>query len=228
MKPKIAASFLALSLLAALSLFSTAAKADPVCGGPGPDTVEQCRALQARLEAQQAQVDARLWELLSGTAPRLDAIVERGHEGCPSFQAGSREICHMNQIQADHFCRSLGTRLPTARDQALISQSLGACGILSTIEYDSFQGTPECPRDSYDRVSVAPSAQEPSGDEFYYSRSGYRRSDRDLGNYFFWSSSVSASNSNFAYGLGGDHGDIYGDVRRVAYTRSAVRCVQLR
>lgn len=165
---------------------------------------------------------------MSTFSGELHNPIERGNEGCPSFQAGSREICHMTQIQADRFCRNRGTRLPTARDQALISQSLGACGILSTTEYDSFQGTPECPRDSYYRVRVARSAQEPSGDEFYYSRSGYRRSDRDLGNYFFWSSSVSAFGSDYAYGLNGGNGFIDVDVRSVVFGDSAVRCVQSR
>lgn len=106
-----------LALLGALLLGMpaiTAARAGEVC-----DTVESCRALQAR-------VKSRLATLLDGIAPRLIGLARN-----PDGRAR-----RMDHHGADRYCRDKGQRLPTARELARYAQGLGAQGISATPNAD--------------------------------------------------------------------------------------------
>ena len=182
--------FSMLSVAAGVQLSANAARAAEVC-----DTVDACWALQAKVEA-------RLAVLLKNIAPNLTDIV-RNADG---------SVRHMNQYDADSYCRNQGQRLPTARELALYSQSLGA------------QGISETKKDGYYLVKGSDSAGIP--DNFYFSSKGYQRPSGDLGSFWFWSSSVHPDFSDNAYVLYGDNGGIDGD--RGGFDINAVRCVRSR
>jgi hypothetical protein len=114
----------------------------------------------------------------------------------------------MNQYDAESYCRNEGSRLPTARELALESQRLGA------------QGISETPKDGYYLVKDSDGATNP--DHFYFSYKGYERPAGELGDHWFWSSSVSPY---YAYLLNGDHGGIGLNDRSTPY--GAVRCMRL-
>lgn len=162
----------------------------------------------------------------------LGAVIRRNDRGCPTFRARSTGVCRMSQVQAERYCSSHGTRLPTVREHAIISQGQGACGILSPEDYNIYQGTPTCPRASYYRVRVIPNAQEPAGDEFYYSQLGYRPPHGELGNHeSYWSMSVLGGYTWMAYATNGFSG-ILGSNNRDFHPRDywraehSTRCVQ--
>lgn len=102
--------------------------------------------------------------------------------------------------------------MPTAREFALYAQNLGA------------QGISETAKDGYYLVKGSDSAGNP--DHFYFSYKGYQRPAGDLGNYWFWSSSVHPDDSDYAYYLYGDDGHVYYGYRSSDVVISAVRCVR--
>ena len=141
-------------------------------------------------------------------------------------------VRHMNQYDAERTCREQGTRLPTARELAVYSQSLGARGIRETahpgvVTSDTTVRAEieQMDRDGYYPIYVANSSGQRAVD-FYFNYSGYQRPAGDLGNLWFWSSSVHPDYSNVAYVLYGYYGFIDGDDRSSGYVSSAVRCVR--
>ena len=204
-----------LSLMLGAQLLSIRAEAQVVCS-----TLPDCRALLTQTEAyialQQAalgQIQARLREL------ELDANAGPGLGDVLRDRAGN--IRNMNQDEAARTCRELGTRLPTARELAAHSQRLGACGILSPSDYESFQGSRDCSKTDYALIRVGAGISEPA-DEFYFNRSGYQRPAGDFGIYWFRSSSVRPDDSSYEYGLGGYSGDVDWD----GVSGDATRCVR--
>ena len=115
--------------------------------------------------------------------------------------------------EAKKICHDKGMRLPTARELALASQSMGAKGISET------------KKDGYYLVKGSDSSGKP--DPFYFNNKGYRRPAGELGNYWFWSSSGHPDYSGNAYILVGTYGYIDGVYYR-HYSSNAVRCVQSR
>jgi len=170
-----------------LGLFATNVQAKEVC-----NTIEDCQKLKAKVEA-------RLAELLKDVTPKLTGILKTG----------------VDQFEAEKICLDKGMRLPTARELALVSQSLGAQGISKT------------KKGGYYLVKGSDSAGNP--DHFYFSNKGYKRPAGDLGNKWFWSSSVHPDASDNAYGLNGLNGGIaYYYYRSYDYVYYAVRCVRSR
>ena len=169
-----------------LGLFATSLQAKEVC-----DTIEECQKLKTKVEA-------RLAELLKDVTPELTGILKTG----------------VSQYEAERICADEGMRLPTARELALVAQSLGA------------QGISETKKDGYYLVKGSDSAGNP--DHFYFSYEGYKRPAGDLGSRWFWSSSVHADYSDYAYLLDGYNGDFYYDYRSYDYLNVAVHCVRSR
>jgi hypothetical protein len=154
----------------------------------------------AVLGAQQAQVAAKIQELQRDADNLRDFV--RNPDG---------SVRQMNQYDADTYCKSQGTRLPTVRELALYCQSLGAKGISAT------------ERDGYYLVRGSDSVGNP--DSFYFSNEGYQRPTGDFGNYWFWSSSVDSNYSYYAYYVRSHFGGIYAGIRSYDYNRG-VRCVR--
>ncbi len=115
----------------------------------------------------------------------------------------------MTQSDAMSYCANQGMHLPSARELAELSASLGAAGISET------------PKAGYYLVSAINA--DGKSDKFYFSYAGYKRPAGDLGNNWFWSSSVDSSNSDYAYYLYGINGFV--DVFFLDHNKLAVRCV---
>jgi len=183
----------------------------PVC-----NTLKECNQLKAKVEA-------RIQELLKDETLSLGDIVKDAHG----------KVRTMNQYDADKYCKSIGSRLPTARELALYSQSLGARGILETSYsgIDSASSKVQTEITQMDKEGYYPIYTKNSAEktvvDFYFNYSGYQRPAGDLGNYSFWSSSVHPYSSNFAYYLYGYDGVIYFDYRSYD-DLNAVRCVRSR
>ncbi len=124
-------------------------------------------------------------------------------------------LLSMNQARAIKACADQKMHLPTIRELAQMSQAMGAKGILETSEVK--EG--EVPAGFYLVSAINPNGKK---DEFYFNYSGYVRPAGDLGNNWFWSSSVDSDDSGVGYVLNGYNGDVYGDSRVYVV---AVRCV---
>jgi len=170
-----------------LGLFATSVQAETKhC-----HTIEDC-------QQQIAERKADLAKLLKDVTPELTGILKTG----------------VSQHEAENICLDKGMRLPTARELALVAQSLGA------------QGISETKKDGYYLVKGSDSVGNP--DRFYFSYKGYKRPAGDLGNKWFWSSSVHPDVSNSAYTLYGVNGVIDFDERSYDVSSNAVRCVRSR
>ena len=123
----------------------------------------------------------------------------------------------VDQFEAEKLCLDKGMRLPTARELALdaIARKALPSSAIS-----------ETKKDGYYLVKGTDSAGNP--DHFYFSPKGYKRPAGDLGNKWFWSSSVHPDDSLDAYVLNGFNGYIYYGDRSDDYYVYAVRCVQSR
>ncbi len=123
----------------------------------------------------------------------------------------------VTQHEAEDVCRDRGMRLPTARELALVSQSLGAEGISET------------KKDGYYLVKGKDRTGNP--DHFYFSEKGYKRPAGELGDCWFWSSSVFEVFSGWKYMLNGYSGGFH-IVMDTSYGNGdspyAVRCVRSR
>lgn len=114
----------------------------------------------------------------------------------------------MNQADAMSYCANQGMHLPSARELAQLSASMGAAGISETA------------KDGFYQVSVKNA--DGKADSFYFSYAGYKRPAGDLGSNWFWSSSVGSGSSDVAYDLHGGYGALVYDLRNY---EGAVRCV---
>ena len=222
MKQKWILSLSVLSLAVGAQLLSLRAEAQVVCG-----TLAECRTMESQTQATQTQatlgrIQARIRELEGSTGSGLGDIL-RDANGL---------VRHMNQYDAERTCREQGTRLPTARELAVYSQSLGARGIRETAHPGVVMSDTtvraeieQMDRDGYYPIYVANSSGQRAVD-FYFNYSGYQRPAGDLGNLWFWSSSVHPVYSNDAYNLNGHNGHLYYGYRSYVGVDSAVRCVR--
>lgn len=141
---------------------------------------------------------------LSTSAAQADGVV-------PNRTGIANGEILMNHNHAGSYCRNQQSRLPTARELALYARSRGAEGISETA------------KDGYYLVKGTDSAG--NADHFYFSYKGYKSPAGDLGNYWFWSSSVLLPDySDYAHGLyvaSGYIGTFYRD-----YGRGAAGCVR--
>lgn len=124
----------------------------------------------------------------------------------------SGEVMYMKRSDAVQYCANLEAHLPSARELAQLSMSLGAKGIVDTCH--SVQ-------DCYEIGSIQNT--DGSEDKFYFSFSGYQRPAGELGNNWFWSSSVTRFNPYIAFVLDGRPG--YIETADGINYRLAVRCV---
>ncbi len=120
----------------------------------------------------------------------------------------------MSQSDAVHYCASQGAHLPSARELAQLSTSLGAKGIVDG-----------CGSTDISCYSVKATNTDGNEDRFDFSSAGYRRPEGELGSNWFWSSSTHPRISAFAFFLNGSDGDVVYIYRNGLY---AVRCVSLR
>lgn len=166
-------------------------------------SVPQCRTV-AECRARIAQDQATLKQLQSGQAatPAFLDIARNADGSVKSI---------MDQADAIHYCANQGAHLPSARELAQLSMSLGAKGIVDA-----------CDRSDKKCYSVKATNADGSSDNFNFSYAGYQRPAGELGNNWFWSSSVFSNFSGFAFVLNGYYGDVVYDVR---YVNFAVRCV---
>ena len=119
-------------------------------------------------------------------------------------------INYMTQADAIKYCASQGQHLPSARELAQLSTSMGSTGIT-----DAYT-------DGYDGVS-AEEVGSKKIDTFYFNATGYNRPTGDLGSNWFWSSSILSFNTDGAYVLRGEYGYIAPGGFRTS--SNAVRCV---
>ena len=150
--------------------------AQPVCNG-----LADCQALRE-------QADVRIRELEVGPFPNFLDIA-KDSDG---------KVIKMNPLDAKDYCAKKGTRLPTAREFAKLSMSLGSEGL---IDDDTCHYTP-C-----HQVHQFP-WNDLKEDIFIYSSVGYRRPSGDLGNHSFWSLSHGMGTGPGWYYFNGYDGDI--------------------
>ncbi len=170
-------------IFAVVLMITRAAQAGEVC-----DTIDSCHA-------QKAKVEARLAILLKKTAPDLTDVL----------------VWTTTQEKAEAYCNKHYLGLPTVRELALYSRSLGARRIRKTAKTDYYQIW------GLDGVG--------NSDIFYYSSKGYRRPKGNLGDHSFWSSSFNIY-ADSAYVLYGNDG--YIEAVSLNNDDSAVRCVRSR
>ena len=117
----------------------------------------------------------------------------------------------MGQADAIQYCWIEGAHLPSARELAQLSMSLGATGIMVSCGSDS--------------LCHPVNETNPAGsDSFNFSYAGYQRPPGDLGNNWFWSSSVYSYYPDSALGLSGFDGRIQTFYPGIT-ENIAVRCV---
>lgn len=115
--------------------------------------------------------------------------------------------------EAVQYCFDHGARLPTARELAQLSWSLGAKGII-----EISKGRPDL---SYVLINAVD--RKGAKDAFYFSNQGYQQLQGSTYNWLFWSSSISAGRWMNPYFLDGKYGDISSLVPHDH--RVSVRCI---
>jgi hypothetical protein len=134
----------------------------------------------------------------------------------------------MNQDAAIQYCRNLNMHLPTAREWADKSKSLGTQKIIETPRPNTASGDPETRQEIYwvmegDGIAAgSPRGYYPIykqlgtstkfAVDFYYNSKGYQRTAGLTGRYYFWTSSFTPpTSSNLAkegYVFDGSSGNI--------------------
>lgn len=185
-------------------------------------TLKKCTALKQPLEVRLKQVEKEVMEL--SPVPFIGDI-ERDSSG---------KVLRMNQYNAEKHCKAKGSRLPTVREYAQLSQLMGARGIRESAYKNLIGDLIETAK-----VSNEIDAMEADGFhtiytrnnryrvlEFYFDHSGYRYrrpkdDDVDEWGWGFWTSSVTGVSSEF-YAFDGYHGDFVRDYRRYYHS---IRCM---
>ncbi len=165
-------------------------------------SASQCRTVTA-CQASIAQDQATLKQPQSGQAPTpgfLDIV--KNADG---------SVKTMNQSDAVDYCTSQGAQLPSARELAQLSTSLGAKGIVDA-----------CGSSDISCFSIKATNADGNEDSFDFSYAGYQRPAGEMGNNWFWSSSAYSNVSDFAFFLNGSGGEVAYVYRNGHY---AVRCV---
>jgi hypothetical protein len=161
------------------------------------NTLPECEQLKTELSASLAAVNARI----QAPQPSPFGDIVRNADG---------SIRYMNQADAINYCASQGQHLPSARELAALSQSMGAAGISETAKNGYYQ--------------VNARNADGKTDSFYFSSEGYNRPAGDLGNNPFWSSSIPLINpADNGLNLVGQDGSISGYFRTYYF---AVRCAR--
>ncbi|MFN8943765.1 MAG: hypothetical protein ACK5WZ_03980 [Pseudobdellovibrionaceae bacterium] len=150
-------------------------------------TLAECQQLKTQLAASLLAVNARIRALQPSPQPQIGDFA-RHNDG---------SIRHMTQVTAIGYCKFKGQHLPTVRELAQWAQSMGATGISETAQ-NGYSGL---------------TARNDDGDKdnFYFSRTGYKRPNEvwsSSTDTYFWSSSVSSNDSDFAFFLDGNYGTI--------------------
>lgn len=139
-------------------------------------------------------------------------------------------IAYLPLSQAKAFCDEHGLHLPTAREVALLAQSLGAKGILETSFTDISVKMNEVKTEILEKKAQGYypiyklNSQRQTVVDFYYSEEGYVRPEGDTGKYWFWTYSLQPADKNYAYVLISTNGRITSDYNPVMYAGAAVRC----
>lgn len=174
--------------------------------------------LTTTITAQAAEPQCTLRATIAECQPRIaqdqKILKQRRAAQMPTFldiaKNADGSLKYMNHADAIQYCSSQGAHLPSARELAQLSKSFGARGIVRSCGLDK-----KC-------LSILAINADGTSDSFNYSYAGYQRPSGDLGDGWFWSSSVLPVVSNGAYGLNTDYGAI--DVGVVDHD-STVRCV---
>jgi hypothetical protein len=139
----------------------------------------------------------------------------------------------MTWDKADRYCRDQGTRLPTPRELAIYSQSLGAVGIRETdypgVFYEAPQVMSETYRmlaDGYSPILTSTRKGEVSVD-FYFNNKNYRPPKEEDYYFVFWSSVIQPGYRTIkAYAMRGGDGFIDLQFLDDYHHCSSVRCVE--
>lgn len=122
-------------------------------------------------------------------------------------------VKRMKQSEAFKYCANQGAHLPTARELAQLSISLGARGIVEWPGMDEY----------WCRIPGGFYSVRTTNDIFCFSSVGFQRPAGDLGNHWFWSSSYDSNPSFNTFVLNGFVGEV--DLVDSAYSNGAVLCV---
>ena len=206
------------SILATASAVGITAFAADVC-----TTLPKCLDLRDQVEAQ-------IQKFLAGTIPVFGEIVKKDssiEKIC--FHVGYANSCLMTYENALNYCSNLEPKgsqhLPSARELALLSASLGAKGILEVDEYKAKKAAGENVSDYY--LVDTQKADGSLDDQFYFNPSGYKRPAGELGQEGIWSVSISPRYPEGVFTLNAENGAVgYYWFRRDVMT--AVRCVRSR
>jgi hypothetical protein len=142
--------------------------------------------------------------LICSSAFASNFIIARNSDG---------DVLYMRQDEALRYCKLHGSLLPSARDLALLTMSLGAKGIRDTaypgISIEDPKVKAEITRNNgegyFERL-----IRSQTGDLnilFYFSSSGYKGS-KDFSNDWFWSSAAAPYNPKDGFVLNGLVGDL--------------------
>lgn len=106
----------------------------------------------------------------------------------------------MSQYEAVRYCQQKGKRLPTIRELALLSQSLGAKGIRETAYPESSTKNQlvqdeiaRMKKDGYDEVVYKKGRRGSVKVDFYFNSTGFPNFGSPLGYGWFWASSIGPS-----------------------------------
>lgn len=194
-----------------LALFLIFAGCSPKDSTPGSQSSTPSAPTEQGVDSNTSESDAKLDQDDSDSkatkSPKEEEKKPSQNDGAqqPEIYAGELDsdgllrsedgrLLHLSQPEAMKACPE-GTRLPTIRELAKISQTRGAKGILEANQDDEIPA-------GYEKISAINfDGQE---DEFYFSREGYKHPEGDLGeSWMFWSSSVHSSFSYLAWYLNG-------------------------
>ncbi len=143
----------------------------------------------------------------------LGLLIAANVSAAPFLNVAKEEngtVKQMSQFDAVQYCAAQGAHLPSARELAQLSTSLGSKGIVDN-----------CDSDNKCFLVVAKNA-DGSIDSFHFSSAGYQRPTDDFGVSWLWSSSVNLNASVRAFVLSGSGGDLFTDVRSSGYTAYCV------
>lgn len=165
-------------LFGTLSLLGAKAQAAPFCG-----TLSECIQLQSELTARQA----KLAEQETQITARIRKLTEQPSNLGDFVRDSNSKVRSMSYDDADAYCKSQGTRLPTVRELAVHAQSLGAQGISETYELNSY--------------SIEMKTIDGKRDVFYFDGDGYKHPPNQS-DHAVWSSSFRSVGRPTPYILG--------------------------
>lgn len=145
----------------------------------------------------------------------------------PSFSDIARSsdgsISYMTQMEAVTYCNAQGMHLPNAKELAQLATYFGSQGIL---EVDDIGPGKKYESES-DAIAAGYYKFHPIDENpFYFNDNGYKRPAGDLGQNWFWSSSIGSWYYDYFFALDGSAGHLYFSKFGNDQTRQhSVRCV---